>query len=417
MNFIEKYEKFANPLTEASRVFHNYMAYMILSQAIGRKVFYRGAGSFPLSPCLWVIIIGPSSRTKKTTTIRIATEYILKNAFGPDHEFVYPAEGSHESFIELLTMRPQGMVLHTEFANFMNWLSRDYNAALMPVLTHIYDQPAEYTRRVGTRDKAKTYTISRPYVNILACTTIEWLNDKLDEYKLKGGFFPRFILIPDAEHSKLIPETPEPDEKLQSELCMEAQDLINLPGEYQAVYTEDARKKYLDWYPKAKKIVWESSTLTQPFQDRRMSDVHKFAMIHACMRKEFRPPPENRPLDPGQLLMTEEDLERAIGIIEQFFEYNQQIINEDIALTYYEKERHKVLDVIKRLSSSNGNQKHGVPHWMLVKYSKIERRKLRDVIENLLDEKTIHQIDAGTGANGKKKIFYKLKKSEDDDNA
>ena len=408
MDFIDKYIKFADPLTEASRVFHNYMAYIIVSQAIERKIFYKGAGSFSLSPCLWMIIIGPSSRTKKTTTIRIATEYILQEAMGPEKDFIYPAEGSHESFVELLSKQPHGLILHSEFSSFMNWLHREYNAALTPFLTQLYDQPTVYKRRVGTREKAKEYIIENPFINILACSTMEWFNEQIDSNRIRGGFFPRFILIPDEQHNKVIPETPEPNRALQNELVIEMQTLINLEGSYQAVYTEEAKKIYYDWYIKTKKYIVESDPIVSPFHDRRMTDVHKFAMIHAALRQEFVTTQEHN----QRLLMNPKDLNDAIALVEQFFEYNEQIITEDLAFTRYEKNRNRVLEIIKNLSQKNGNKENGLPYWQLVNSSKMERRVLRDVIDNLQDEQTILVNNLGKSANGKNKVFYKINKQE-----
>lgn len=387
MNLVERYVKMATPLTEAPRSFHYYLAYAVLSTALGRRLVYHGAGSFPMGPNIWLILLGPSSMAKKSTTLRIATDHVLREVF-KDKPFKYPSEGSHESLIELMSERPQGLMTHAEFANLMSWLKRDYNNGLMGVLTDLYDQPHDYTRRVGTRDKAKTYTIASPFLNIVACSTLEWFNKQLDETTIMGGFLPRFMIVLDRSNGKLVPETPPPDQQLLTEIVMELQGYANIEPR-KMVYSETARREFHAWYMEfSEKRIRKAPPMIVPFHARRMADLHKFAMMNAAMR------------DAGE--MNSDDLDGAVSIVTQLCEYAEELISDKIALTPYQESRRKVLDLIEKYQNGVG----GAPHSQVLKLARIRRNEFMDVIGSLAEENTIEVLSESTP--GRKKVSYRI---------
>lgn len=392
MNFVERYTEFAQPLTEASRRFHYYIGYLMLSQAVERKAWYMGAGSFPLSPCLWIIFIGPSSMTKKSTALRIGMRYILGPVFEGIH-LKYPSEGSHESFVELLADQPKGIIIHSEFASFMNWLNRDYNSALLPMLTDLYDLPENYVRRVGTRSKMEIFTITEPFINIATCTTMDWMSENLNESKVIGGFLPRFCMILDPGENAPIPETPDPDEKLKSELIFELQD-IRARDLGRMKYSEGARAVHNDWYMEVtQKLKRSVDEKVVPFISRRQSDVHKFAMLNAIMNQRDE--------------MNTDDLDRAIGEIEQIMEFSTDIVTNKLTLSIFEKKRNKVLDVIKHLNKSGGEANH----WKVLRAARLPLREFKDIIEGLAMEQTI-SVKKEKLLSGKEAVVYSLQEEE-----
>ena len=398
MNFVEKYLSFAEPLTEAPRTFHYYMGYMILSMGVGRRVRYSRAGSLSMAPNLWMIFLGTSSLTKKSTTLRIGTEHVLRHVF-KEMPFKYPAEGSHEAFVELMSERPEGLMAHSEFASLMNWLRRDYNSGLMSLLTDLYDQQPDYERRVGTRDKKKSFVIKNPFVNIVSCSTLEWFNQSLeDESAIQGGFLPRFILVVDKS-GKDLPMTPPPDFLLRDKLVDELQMIQERYEEpLDLTYEPAAAKMHDEWYVNFKRArINGAPSGVSSFNSRRQSDLHKFAMLNCVMR--------------GGSTMTVADLDGAIGIVEQLSEYVSEVISGKLAFTPYQVTRQKVMDLIEKFSAGNG----GAPRKKVMQYAKIKVREFEEIISSLDAEGAI-SIQEKKGENGKKMLSYKPVAQEEEAN-
>ena len=163
-NFISEYVEYALPQTAASRKYHIFMAYMLVSQCIGTKATYHGFGGVK-SPNLWINVLGPSSMGFKSTVLRIGSD-LLHEVFA-DMPYRLPNDGSSESFIECLDIQRKGIILSDEFVNLLQWMEKDYSWSLLGLLTNLYDQPRNYIRRVGTRDKAKTYNLGGVFINAI----------------------------------------------------------------------------------------------------------------------------------------------------------------------------------------------------------------------------------------------------------
>lgn len=370
MNFIEEYMKYAEPQTSAPRVYHYYMAYSILSLIIGRRATYHGFGG-EKGPNLWFIILGPSSVSHKSTVLRIGSR-LLQYVYA-DNSFSYPNDGSKEGFIETLSAQSSGIIHADEFLSFLSWIDRDYNSGLMSLLTNLYDQPSFYSRKIGTGDKSKTYTIQNPYINIFAMSTIEWFNQKLTEGMIRGGFLPRFILIHSNSSGKIIPITPKPDESLEKELVWFLTELKARsfgPMDYE----KDAQDLFCKWYISYAESYRKTSTANMnAFLQRRLSDCHKFAMIHSILRTD-------------SLKINKEDLESAITITENIIKSTEAVIDNDIALDPYQIRRKKVLADI-RLHQEDSPE--GAQHTKIMKYSHLEKKVFISVIESLLEEEAI----------------------------
>jgi len=377
MNFIEKYMNFAEPLTEAPRQFHFYMAYMLLSCAVNRKAWYAKAGSFNMSPNLWFILIGPSSITKKSTMLNIALRHVLDYT---EIEFEkYPQGGSQENFLEILSEKPMGIITQSEFATFMDWVNRDYNTGLTSILSELFDQPKIIKRSVGTRGKRTDYKVENPFVNIATVTNIEWMNDCLKETKVTGGFIPRFNLILSNDTGKLLPETPAPNEQIRKELIWDLEK-INETNYGEMNYDAQARKANHDWYIQFKtQYMKDVPPNLVACLDRRASDIHKFAMLNCAMR------------DGREMNLS--DFTNAVDIITNIASFTQQVICDKIALNQYQVNKTKLTEMINKVSGRNG----GCPHSVLLKMSKMKGKDMRDILEDLSEEGTIRIEQDKTG--------------------
>lgn len=391
MTFIQKYLDFASPQTGAPRQYHFYAAYAILSTLIGRRATYHGAGGAK-GPNLWMVILGPSSMAYKSTVTNIMAG-VLRQFYEPRaKEFILPSSGSYESFVEVLSERPQGILINDEFVSIIDWINKKYNAEMTGLLTKIYDYGANtLTRRVGTRKNAQTYTITDPFVNAFYCSTFEWFNQKLDEGLIMGGFIPRHILIHVNEPSKEIPRTPAPDLLLRDSLLTDLDALDKLPFG-QMDYTKQAGTAFDDWFMEyVPRVTKGASAMLQPIIRRRLTDTHKFAMIHAALRGSPRE-------------MSLEDLETAMTITENLVQNAAEIVGDKINLNPFQAARQKILDLITRFQSANGVE--GAPHHLVIRYAKMRSDEFQKLVDTLVSENRIDSVQTKGG--GRPAVHYKL---------
>jgi hypothetical protein len=129
----------------------------------------------------------PSSFWRKSTAINSAESLLRSSA--PDA--VLPSDFSREKFLEILGKTPAGMLTLKEFGGFLAALGRDYMGGMKETLTELYDGPDEYSRSL----KSSTFTVKRPALTLLAATTLDWFEGRIDEGDLRGGFLARFLFV------------------------------------------------------------------------------------------------------------------------------------------------------------------------------------------------------------------------------
>ena len=105
---------------------------------------------------------------------------------------ILPNDFSREKLIENLGKQPAGIFPVYEFGEFMSKFNRDYMLGVKEFLADLWDSPSQYKRSL----KGCDVTINNPAISLLGATTIEWLEDKLTQSDLRGGFFPEYFSYP-----------------------------------------------------------------------------------------------------------------------------------------------------------------------------------------------------------------------------
>ncbi len=390
MKFIDDYIAYAKSQTAAPPIYNFFMAYALLATVIGRRATYHGAGG--KKGCnLWFVVIGKSSMAFKSTMFNIGIDIMREVYRDRTNSIMLPNDGSYESFIEELSENAHGFIAHDEFANFMEWQERTYNAGLTGLLTTLYDGPDMFTRRVGTRDKKRLYEIKEPLVNIFCCSTIDWFSKHLTEERIMGGFLYRFCLVKNTSDSTCIPRTLPRNESLRNELVWALEKIKNMPlGPMD--YTPDAGAKFDAWY---KDWLWprmkDATPLTASLYSRRATDTHKFAMIHAILRGDTS-------------RMNLDDLDQAIQITKSLIAGGEEILNKEVSLNENASARNKIISIIKERHNGNG----GVPRSVVMRYSRMSKREFDDAIATLLESDIIAQDTHRAEGVDKPTTFYKM---------
>lgn len=188
--FIDDYVEYASSRTDAPRIFHKYVAYMMLSCALGRKAYLEFAGD-RVYPNLYMLLIAPSTMYRKSTSLNIAMN-ILKEV----GDIRLPDDLSSESLVKILQKQGTGLIYSSEFLKILQMFKKEYAAQVKPILTDVYDVPSSVP--VPFRMKSPTTdleSIERPCISIASATVLDWLLEAADADDLKGGFLARFIYI------------------------------------------------------------------------------------------------------------------------------------------------------------------------------------------------------------------------------
>ena len=377
MSFIKDYTEYVSEFSDAPEIFHQRMALMMISSIVNRKVGLR-QGYGHLYPNLWMILLAPSGFYHKSYSISTAINILKK--VNPD--LVLPDDFSREGLIEELASNSKRLLVAYEFQSLMGALSRDYMGGAKALLTELFDNPAEYTRKLKNKPitkkrldpdyvedpaNAQKMVIKEPFLNLIAATTLEWFGDSLKESDLMGGFLARFFIVRSYPKDKSFAWLP-PDSSAKREALIDTLNEINqLEGEMKL--EPAAAKQYEVWYLKFEKARRDDTSIVSPFYPRLTETAKKFAMLHAIDRSRA-------------LTITAEDIEFGTDMDDLCAREINQMRLHEITNGWYEKER-------KRVEQFLISSKNRVTRAELCRATRIKAKTLDDVIRDLIDSEMI----------------------------
>ena len=114
MNFLKEYPLYCAEMTDAPMEFHQAVALGVLASACGNN-FYFPFGDNRVYPNMYLILLGTSSDTRKSTSLQFGKN-ILQHA---KPEIIHPNEFSHEKLLQVMSKRPTGVFFYSEFLSLM----------------------------------------------------------------------------------------------------------------------------------------------------------------------------------------------------------------------------------------------------------------------------------------------------------
>lgn len=188
--FVSDYREWAVQATDAIPEFHDLSAFIALSAIIANSVRLHTSNSI-LVPNLWGLILGDSTLSRKTTAMRMAVMDILMTI---DQELILATDGSAEGLLTGLTERNNrtSVFYRDEVSGFFESINRrDYLAGLPETLTHLYDVPPVYTRRL----RKEVIHIESPIFIFFGGGVRDRVYESLSESYVLSGFLPRFLVV------------------------------------------------------------------------------------------------------------------------------------------------------------------------------------------------------------------------------
>jgi len=224
-NWIQSYVKFSQ-YQQAPTTFHVWTAMSLIASVLRRNV-YLDRGYFKTFPNLYICIVGPTGITKSTATNIGVFEFLknkkLKKAI-PDLEVLIGKGTSwyiYDWFSALANKNRDCCC--TIYADEMKNLMGDLNKSeLVTMLTDLYtckDETDYYTKTGGR------FVFKNVCINVLLCSTPEWLVTGTSLNDIDGGFTGRFTYIYEEEDEKSIPF---PEDFITKEVQKLKEDLLDI---------------------------------------------------------------------------------------------------------------------------------------------------------------------------------------------
>ena len=244
-NWLDTYLEYT-AFQEAPLKFHLWTGLSTLASVLQRKVKLP-RGYFNIFPNLYVALVAPSGFTK-TSAADISIKFLKEVK---DIEIIEEKVTSWyilDYFSDLTTSKGQCCV--TLYAPEMKTFLGDLNKAeLVAMLTSFFGCPNSSSFRTKG-NKSTQVDFKNICLNLLACSTPEWLTLGTTTDEIAGGFTGRFVYIFEdvPERSYAFPEdfmTPEVI-ALRKPLIADLNHINTLTGDF--IITDQAKAEYMVWY-------------------------------------------------------------------------------------------------------------------------------------------------------------------------
>lgn len=284
--FIGEYMRYTD-LQESPGSYHFWIGMCVLSAILQRRA-YISKGVYNVYPNLFMILVAPSGRCRKSRALSLGVDLIQ------DFDFmnIVADKTTPESLLEALMIGTQGLsrtedmaqgvinlqvdsvgfIKAGELSVFLN--KQSYTAGMVNLLTDLFDCPKSF--KYLTRNK-RPIELNNVAVTFVGASTPEWLATSLPEAAFEGGFMSRIIFVVKNYKDRTIalPRDPEPGqyESLRRKL-IEVRKLCRGRMEL----SHSAREWYIDWYSELDATPLEDEQLGG-FLERKPDTILKVATL------------------------------------------------------------------------------------------------------------------------------------------
>ncbi len=204
----------------------------------------------------WVIILGESTRSRKTTSLDIGLKMVKKrNDDIQGRNFLLPSRSSMSSLLEILEYEKYGVIEHSELATFLELLKKGFNCDMKSLLTSFFDVPESYKVNFITKDDTN---LEYPIFSIATASTPVWLKHNLHKGDATSGFLARFLFAFQNRKTRSIPIPKKPDANKIELLYKVFVKLYELEPE-EIIFDEKFETVYSEFYHESDKLIEELS--------------------------------------------------------------------------------------------------------------------------------------------------------------
>jgi hypothetical protein len=368
---IAQYIKYTSP-QQSPTIFHTWTCISIIAAALARKIWLVRGGYYILYPNLFTILVSSSGVGSKTTAAKIGIENLLSKAL-PGMTIMrgsltvgFLVDWMTQAAQKSPTGDSEVTVFCEEFKVFAKGLYAD--SGLIENLTKLYDCGVfEY----NTKGRG-IYKVERPCINLIACSTPEWLTTGSAADFIGGGFSSRIIPVAILKNEKIIPwpEMTSVEKQFEGGLIKDLTQIGTLSGP--VFVTQEAKDYFSSWYiPHMKGEFRNPDRRLEGYYSKKGDQVLKVAMILSVSQSD-------------DLVILPDHIEMALALMGKL-EQNIPFAFQGVAWGEAAKFQDRILVKIREHSPD------GIVHSDLLKafHHCLGGKDLAEIIKTLFDEEAI----------------------------
>lgn len=289
-SFIRQWMEYMYTVSDAPLAFHLGVGLGIVSGLVHPNVYLPGADE--LRANMFVMIVGPSSASRKTFSVGHATKQ-LQACGDAGRQFILGDDGSKEGFADEVIEFPRRIIVSEEGGNFLqHTIGGQYGAAIRTQLLGLYDCTPVVRHTIGSKNgakakngspAAKTPRQDNPRVSMLIACTKSHLEDYTFRADWEGGFLSRYAMIWARRERHFTDAKPHPE--MQQEIRRHLQHLVNVVsvGPCSGM-TQDAHAMWRAWQARLNSFAQTQDEKTSGVVDRSQQHARKAALVAAYDR-------------------------------------------------------------------------------------------------------------------------------------
>lgn len=287
--------------TESPQLFHLWVGLGVLAGAAQRKIFLD-MDYYQTHSNLYVVLCSPRGRSRKSTALRIGKN-ILKaiGEYGEEVHFSTQASSVAALVSQLARIEnKEHQSLTASISELGSMLGPKANE-MTDFLTDIFDCNPDWDKQTIGRGLEK---IERPWFNLMAGTTPQWLGENLSKTAVEGGFVGRAVFIyEDTRRRVARPKMTPYQHKLQRELVHDLALIAKLKGKFD--FTPEGGEYHDYWYEHLQDIDTDNKDLRLAgYYERKAIYVQKLAMLVSLAMS-------------SSLLIEKHHVEAAVSMLEE----------------------------------------------------------------------------------------------------
>lgn len=296
--------------TEPPKTYHRWTAISVLAGALQRRVYMRW-GHEVIYPNLYVILVGPSGRSRKGTAMKIGKSLLqeVKGVTQTSESITREAliramKSAVTNFSDGPDIRFQCAItcISPELSVFLG--QRDIK--FLSNLTDWYDSSDQWTYETKG---AGIDSVQGVCFNLLGATAPDWIQSMLPQEAIGGGFTSRCIFIVEEDKGQVVAKEvlSKADLELRTTLKNDLEIIATVTGEMK--FNADAELAYISWYENQEKSISENvMPVDDPrfsgYCERRATHVKKLSMVMSACRTNNK-------------MITKEDFNNAVASMEE----------------------------------------------------------------------------------------------------
>lgn len=299
-NWLEAYLVYTAD-SESPEEYHLWSGISAIAGVLRRRVFFD-MGYFILYPNMYIVLVGPAGRCKKSTAMRLGRN-ILSSVQGIE---LTTDSVTRERLIQDLSQAyKDGQSAMTAYSSEFASLLTSSGMDMVVFLIDIFDCPPEWTHKTKS---GGTNKITAPYLNLQAATTPDWISKAMPLDTVGIGLTSRIVFVfqDTPREAESIPELSPAQIKIQEMLKHDLSLISTIGGEFKFAGGKGKRgeadkSNYDSWVippGEAYRVYdsWSRARLKSPnptgdprlngYFERKPMHLLKLAMIMSAARKD-----------------------------------------------------------------------------------------------------------------------------------